>query len=284
MSSMESFLLPRFEQTLLRALARIAPAEERGEWARTWHAEIWYRHERRLKRADSRFASAIDLALGMTCDAFWLRREEWRRAFSGTATLCLLSLSGLNLLAAALAVMLLPRGLTVVPAMIAEFNRSLFSAPLIILVVLGTGARRPVDRSSTAGFVLRIQRSIFSLFKAVLILLLSFVLSADLTIRLHHIYPNIADLAQVFCFILMALIGLRWAMHDQEQRCKLCLCALSTPARVGRPSHNLLEWNGTELSCNRGHGHLSVPEMETSWCRSSHWVTLGSAWDEPTRT
>jgi hypothetical protein len=41
---------------------------------------------------------------------------------------------------------------------------------------------------------------------------------------------------------------------------------------VGRPSHNLLEWNGTELLCPDGHGHLSVPEMETSWCQSSRWT------------
>lgn len=83
-----------------------------------------------------------------------------------------------------------------------------------------------------------------------------------------------ADLLQLFAFVLFALIGLRWAIHDQEQRCKHCLRLLTTPARVGRPSHNLLEWNGTELSCKHGHGLLSIPEMETSWCRYSHWSDL----------
>jgi hypothetical protein len=80
--------------------------------------------------------------------------------------------------------------------------------------------------------------------------------------------------------VLLALVGLRWAFRDQEQRCKQCLHALATPARVGRPSHNLLEWNGTELSCRHGHGLLSVPEMETSWCESSRWVELDRGWDE----
>jgi hypothetical protein len=56
---------------------------------------------------------------------------------------------------------------------------------------------------------------------------------------------------------------------------------MATPAGVGRPSHNLLEWNGTELTCRHGHGLLSVPEMETSWCRSSHWVNLDSVWNQP---
>jgi hypothetical protein len=80
-------------------------------------------------------------------------------------------------------------------------------------------------------------------------------------------------------FVPLALIGLRWAFADQEQRCKQCLRMLAGPARVGRPSHNLLEWNGTELACKQGHGLLSVPEMETSWCDSSRWVELNPVWD-----
>lgn len=61
------------------------------------------------------------------------------------------------------------------------------------------------------------------------------------------------------------MFGLRWTLAEQEQRCKYCLQSLQNPARVGRPSHNLLEWNGTELNCKWGHGLLSIPEIETSW-------------------
>jgi hypothetical protein len=78
----------------------------------------------------------------------------------------------------------------------------------------------------------------------------------------------------MFFFVLFALIGLRWAVRDQEERCKHCLRSLTTPARVGRPSHNLLEWNGTELSCKHGHGLLNIPEIETSWCQYSHWINF----------
>jgi hypothetical protein len=81
----------------------------------------------------------------------------------------------------------------------------------------------------------------------------------------------------MFAFFFFALLGLRWAIGDQEQRCKHCLRSLTTPARVGRPSHNLLEWNGTERSCKHGHGLLSIPEMETSWCRSSRWINLDAS-------
>jgi hypothetical protein len=50
---------------------------------------------------------------------------------------------------------------------------------------------------------------------------------------------------------------------------------LTEPARVGRPSRNLLEWNGSEMNCRQGHGLLSVAEMETSWCEASRWIECG---------
>ena len=78
-----------------------------------------------------------------------------------------------------------------------------------------------------------------------------------------------------------ALVALRWVFADQEQRCQQCLRALASPARVGRPTYNLLEWNGTEQVCKQGHGLLSVPEMESSWRQSSQWVELAAGWDQP---
>ena len=55
---------------------------------------------------------------------------------------------------------------------------------------------------------------------------------------------------------------------------------LALPARVGRPSRNLLEWNGSEMNCKRRHGLLSVSEMETSWCDAIRWIECGDSWDE----
>jgi hypothetical protein len=72
--------------------------------------------------------------------------------------------------------------------------------------------------------------------------------------------------------VLFALLAVRWSFHDQEQRCKRCLCSLATPARVGRPSHNLLEWTGTQQACRHGHGVFTVPEMLSSWRQHSQWV------------
>ena len=48
---------------------------------------------------------------------------------------------------------------------------------------------------------------------------------------------------------------------------------------MGRPSHNLLEWTGTEQTCKQGHGRLSIPEIETSWHQYSRWIDQTSSLD-----
>jgi hypothetical protein len=154
-----------------------------------------------------------------------------------------------------------------------ELTRSLVAAPPVLFVLLATAPRRHSGQSISR-WPFWIKRHFFFVLKTFEILLLAFLLSVDLCIPLHTLIPLTSDLLQLFAFVFFALLGLRWAIGDQEQRCKHCLRSLSTPARVGRPSHNLLEWNGTEQSCKHGHGLLSIPEMETSWCRSSRWVNL----------
>jgi hypothetical protein len=80
-----------------------------------------------------------------------------------------------------------------------------------------------------------------------------------------------AQANRLFFAAVLSITGLRWAFHDQEARCKHCLLALQSPARIGRPSHHVLEGNGTEQVCPEGPGRLNLPEMETSWCRSGQW-------------
>jgi hypothetical protein len=110
-------------------------------------------------------------------------------------------------------------------------------------------------------------------------MLLAFLVSADAAMLLRLELPNGSMVAQLFGFVLANILALRWAVADQELRCKQCLRLLTAPARVGRPSRNLLEWNGTEAACKRGHGRLSVPEIETSWCQSSRWIAP-SEWNQ----
>lgn len=264
---------PRFERHLLSTVGRLVPAHEREEWSRTWQAELWYMRQRSRHRHVSPLAGITDLSIGLTRDALWLRTEDWRLAVSDTATLCLVSLLGLSLLSMMVALALAGGWHSLHLYLRDELTRSLMAAPPVLFVLLATAPRRHSGQSISS-WPFWIKRHFFFVLKTFEILLLAFLLSVDLCIPLHTLIPLTADLLQLFAFVFFALLGLRWAIGDQEQRCKHCLRSLSTPARVGRPSHNLLEWNGTEQSCKHGHGLLSIPEMETSWCRSSRWVNL----------
>ena len=263
-------LLPRFDRILLRAAGRLVPGSAREEWRRSWHAELWHQRQRGYRpRKPSRVTA--DLAVGLVLDALWLRVASWDRRLRGTALLCLGSLLALCLLAAL--PVLLFRGDVHAVAVHAEeqSGRFLLASLLVSLVSLAIGPKTPLERSPTGRSRHWLRRQAFLAAKTALLLPFAFLLSADVCAPVGVTLPNTAEFLQILAFVLLALVGLRWAVQDQEQRCQQCLHALAAPARVGRPSHNLLEWNGTELACRLGHGLLSVPELETSWCRSSEW-------------
>lgn len=269
--------LSRFERILLRVVSKLVPIHEREEWSRTWWAELWYMHDRSRHRHVSPLAGIADLSIGLTRDALWLRTESWRCTFGDTATLCLVSLLGLSLLSTLVAFALAGSWDTLHLYLRDEATRSLIAAPHVLFVLLATAPRRHTAEGDITKWRFRIKRQFFFAAKTLQILLLAFLLSVDLCVPLHALAPLTADLLQIFGFVFFALLGMRWALRDQEQRCKQCLRSLNTPARVGRPSRNLLEWNGTEMSCKQGHGLLSVPEMETSWCQSGQWIDLSAS-------
>ena len=277
MSHLLSRTLPDFERGLLRIVRRLVPVHERDDWSRTWQAELWYMHQRSRHRHVSPIAGVIDLSVGLTRDALWLRTEGWRVSFSDTAMTCLASLLALSLLSALVALAVAGSWHSLHLYLRDEFTRSLLAAPNVLFVLLATAPRRHSSQVSFTRWRFWIKRQLFFVLKTLQILLLAFLLSVDLCVPLHTHIPLTADLLQLFAFVLFSLLGLRWAIGDQEQRCKRCLRSLSTPARVGRPSRNLLEWNGTERSCKHGHGLLSIPEMETSWCQSSRWINLNAS-------
>jgi len=272
MRQMSTPTLPSFDRKLLGVVQRIVPLAERKEWSRAWQAELWHMHRRGRLCNRSALITMADFSIGLTRDALWLRTESWRRTFTGTAVLCIASLFGLILIAFVIA--LAPRAgwSSFGVSLGQQVNRSLFAAPLILFVAFASTSSRHIEQGAQSKGRFWIKQQAFFSAKVVQVLVLAFVLSVDISQPLHTSLPATADFFQVFCFVLFALLGLRWAIQDQEQRCKHCLHSLAMPARVGRPSRNLLEWNGTELSCKRGHGLLSIPEMETSWCQSSRWI------------
>jgi len=263
--------LPHFDRALLHAAATLVPSSEREDWLDSWQAELWHMHSRRR----SRFASLrllADVSYGLVLDALWLRTESWRRTFGGTPVLCIASLFTLCSAALFLAFALNSGNHQLALHFRAIVGRSLGAAPLVIFVAYATASPSHVEQGSRIRPISWLNRKFFLFLKTLLILLFTCLISTDITHPLHSIFPLTADLLQVLAFVLFSLLGLRWAFIDQEQRCKQCLRLLTTPARVGRPSRNLLEWNGTEQVCKQGHGTLSVPEIETSWHQYSQWI------------
>jgi hypothetical protein len=274
MSQTSAPTLPPFDRKLLALVERLVPRAEREEWSRAWQAELWHMHQRSNARLTSNRLAMMDFSIGILRDALWLRTDSWRRTFTGTPTLCIASLFGLILAASAITLSSQASWHSLGASLAQQISRSFFAAPLILFVAFASAPSRHIERGPQSRGRFWIRQQAFFSAKALQVLLLALALSVDICQPLHRAFPATSDFFQLFWFVLLSLIGLRWAIQDQEQRCKHCLQSLATPARVGRPSHNLLEWNGTELNCKRGHGLLSVPEMETSWCQSSRWIAM----------
>jgi hypothetical protein len=253
------------DRTLLRYGSRVVPESNRGEWLRHWHAELCYVRSRGL--ASGRHS----LALGLLLDATWLRKESWRRSFSGSALLCLAILA-LLLPMAALPVFILAGNLKAFVSTIESSMPSFVFGSLPIMIVGLFTSRIPVE---VHALPLRgqIKACIFHTSKIALLVPFTFLLSVDLFAPLHPFSSFPAFLLQSFVFALLALLAFHWAVLDCNLRCKYCFRSLAEPVRVGCPSHNFLEWNGFELLCIRGHGLLSIPEIETSSCSSRKWLS-----------
>jgi hypothetical protein len=221
----------------------------------------------------------IDLPLGIVSDALWLRTHSLRRSLAGTPTLCIASLLALSLLSFAFAILSYggPRALAY--HLTRQAEQSLVAVPIILFVSYAIASFSRVELTSIPHTLRWINHLLFAALKTSLSLLLMFLLSVCISRPFYIPLPHAADILQILFFVLFALFAVRWSFLDQEQRCKHCLCSLATPARVGRPSHNLLEWNGTEQTCKHGHGHLSVPEIITSWHQSSLWIDQPSTLD-----
>ena len=251
----------RLEDILLRYGQQLVPADQRAEWLRSWQGELWYERSR----------SRHDLCWGLIRDALWLRTDRWRRGLSGTAGLCLVLLLLLVAVAALPAVAvasstgdLLDLGVRLLPRFAVASGLTLFvsyAASFANTAMPYSKALRPWVRAWT-----------FHAAKVLLVLVLSALVSVDVCLPLELRACFAALPLELLLFVMLALLGLRWNLLDERSRCRLCLRSLAPPQRIGRPSRNFLEYNGTELTCRYGHGLLTVPELETSWCRSSAWI------------
>ncbi|HEY6274536.1 MAG TPA: ABC transporter permease [Terriglobales bacterium] len=122
----------------------------------------------------------------------------------------------------------------------------------------------------------------FLVVKILLLVSVCFVASLELTGRLSvvltgGIHPLVGPSSTWF-FLVIAMLSVSWALHDQSRRCRICLKRLGNEASVGAPSYLLLDWWGTELVCPQGHGVLHVPEMSSSWLEVDQWVCMDESW------
>ncbi len=255
---------------LLMHVARIVPATDRAEWSRFWYAELW------CQRYADPVRTTTDLHAGLIWDALWLRMERCRCSLRGTAMLCLATIAIACILALLLATCSVGSWGRFTSRLAEDYGRFLLASPLILLVTFLTASRRAVHASTTVRHVVSrcgwLLRAGFFMAKSTLIFSLAYLLGVGLCAPFTGAFPNTVAFLQIPLYVVLSVLALRWSFEDQERRCKHCLRLLRAPARVGRPSHNLLEWSGTALVCVRGHGVLSIPELETSWHQSNEWT------------
>ena len=272
-------ILPRFtaeamaaNQAFVEVLAGVA------EEKKATPAQIALAWLMAQKRGSYRFRGRRSLSTGMFCDALWLRTEQWRRIWEGTATASLAVIAGLCALSMLALIGLSGAWSAAVLYLYQHMHTFFYEAPLVIFVAFFLSSRRYSEQTTNDKLLHRFKRFSYFISKFFLILALGFLCSAAVSQPFGtQIGPISEVVAQIVTAEFIILFGLRWSFTDQEARCKQCLRILELPARIGRPSHNLLEWNGTGLACKLGHGHLQVPEIETSWCQSSEWIDSGWA-------
>jgi hypothetical protein len=93
------------------------------------------------------------------------------------------------------------------------------------------------------------------------------------------VYP-MADEVAFWTFLPLAVAVLTWSIADQQERCRICLRRLTMPVDVGRPGSVLLNFAGTEMVCEDGHGMLYVPESASNALERDRWRTLDESWAE----
>lgn len=264
-------VLPKIDWLLLRWMGHIVPLSHRTDWLRSWEAELWWRRYPLSHEAHTELFT--DLSVGLCRDAFWLRLDSWGRVLRGTAVLCLLALGFSCLFSVFLAICLYGSWYGLESWFLPQFSHFLFASSLIVIVTNATADRRPDLSRSQQSLWMRLSRLAFLVAKLASLLSLMYLLSLDVCSYVAFSFPRACEYVQMLLFVISSICGLRWAFQDQERRCKACLRLLNEPRPVGRPSHNLIEQSGKESACRKGHGFLSVPELETSWRQSSEWIS-----------
>jgi len=267
-------------ERLIPLAGRVVPRQRRLDWVKEWQAELWHQRQgdRRVWRERGALHDAASLAYGLVADAAWLRVDWAREIFRGSAYSCLWVLAAYCVLCAAMVRAVEDSWHAYFQVLTAHFFGGfvIVAAPAIFAAV-ATYPLRPLrcnrQHAGARGILsTRAKWNLFLAAKVMLMLALGFLASMAATGYIRMVVGRYSDWFELGLYALVVTVGMRWALLNQEQRCQKCLRMLSQPTRVGNPSHNFLEWSGTELVCADGHGLLHVPEMQGSWCWYDLWV------------
>ena len=159
------------------------------------------------------------------------------------------------------------------------FRFALFLALVALPAVTSVSLGESQVSSHRPSWKQHMWRILFLLAKFVLVAALGLYGSLDLAYFSFVGFSPLGELLQLFACFAICLIGFRWAIADQRQRCPMCLRRVTNPATVGLASRTFLGWNGTELICMGGHALLHVPSLPTSWFGGQRWLYLDSSWE-----
>ncbi len=118
----------------------------------------------------------------------------------------------------------------------------------------------------------------FLIIKIAALLATAYFASVDLACLFVQPFSESSKYIQAASSIALCILGLGWAFRDQQRRCPVCLRRMAHAVEVGQPSRTFLDWNGSELICERGHALLHIPQIPTSWFDTQRWVCLDGSW------
>jgi hypothetical protein len=286
--------------SLIRCASLLVPKQRRVEWFAEWKGELAYVLRTHQRGTWIAWDAPAGFCFGALSDALWLAKNLPRPA--GNSVLrtplrcmsCLVILAMMGWLAASLGVNLHGVAHPEIYQESAPSAGSFVLEIVIALIILPSTTslsmgEYPAYRVSGRRKI-RWRPQAFLLSKVLLILLIAWYAGEALnhllaSVAVHERWPLVASAirdclppVQPVGSCLVCLLGMRWMLRDQRQRCPCCLHLLSSPARVGPPSRSFLSWNGTELICRGGHGLLHVPEMQMSWLATQSWQDLDPSW------
>lgn len=291
--------VPAFLRWLVLLASWVTPHRERARWRSRWEGELkgWWIL---VERGDLTAYSSREIARNLrraALDAFWTRidREHLRRILNGPGLLlaagcglaALLALVSRGFqatrgIAAVFQVMLFPPA-DLPPASIPRHGGDTvfaFTAPIVFalgIAILSVAFRHLHLRARSFRYW------IFLAAKIVLCLTLVPLAWIELSALVRvQFAPStfrvlLTGLAFRLIFIGVFVRALGWCFEDQERRCPICLQRLANPVSIGNCS-NVFEPAVTEFLCERGHGVLSVPEVEG--VEPDRWTAFDSSWSE----